>query len=232
MARATPGPRARRRARGFTLIELIVAVTLMALLSAVLFGSFRLAGKSWDTGDAHAEATSSMRLAAEFLKAQLEAQHPQRMKHIVDFPLLFAGSPTELVYAAPVPQRIQGGGVWLYRLRVMQDGEKSELVIDRMVPDVAAQTMPDIGGAEHSVLAENIAAVKFQYFGRDEGADLSTDPTWRDHWDSKQALPLTIRIDVTPAQGTAWPTIYASPREAAEAGCHGYDYNRQHCVTA
>ena len=36
--------------RGFTLIELLIALTLMALMSAILFGSLRMAGKSWDTG--------------------------------------------------------------------------------------------------------------------------------------------------------------------------------------
>jgi general secretion pathway protein J len=218
--------------RGFTLIELLIALTLMALMSAVLFGSLRLAGKSWDSGDAKAESTASMRLAEQFLRTQLEEQHPQRMKHIVDFPLIFSGGSDELQYAAALPSRVQGGGVWLYRLHVVQDGDQSSLVLDRMIPDVAATTMPEFSSPEHSVLAEGISDIKLQYYGRDENADLSVDPTWRDRWDSHQTLPLAIRIDVTPTHGMAWPTIYASPRNAPESGCRAYDATRQHCVSS
>ncbi len=220
-----------RRARGFTLIELLIALTLMALMSAVLFGSLRMAGKSWDSGDARAEATSNMRLAETFLRTQLEEQHPQRMKRIVEFPLLFTGTASELVYAAPLPARVQGGGVWLYRLRVVADGDHSSLILDRMVPDVSAATMPEFSSPDHSVLAEGITDLKLQYYGRDDGADVSVDPNWRDHWDSRQSLPLAIRIDVTPAHGAPWPTLYVMPRDAAESGCRGYDYTRMRCAS-
>jgi len=218
--------------RGFTLIELLIALTLMALMSAVLFGSLHLAGKSWDTGDARAEATSNMRLAEQFLRTQLEEQHPQRMKRIVEFPLLFSGNASELQYAAALPSRVQGGGVWLYRLRVARDGDKSALLLDRMIPDVTAATMPEFSSPEHSVLAEGIGEIRLQYYGRDDGADPTTQPTWRDRWDSHQALPLAIRIDVTPTHGAVWPTIFASPRNAPESGCRGYDYTRQRCVSS
>ena len=64
------------RHRGFTLLELIVALVLLALLSGVLFGSVKLAGRSTDGGEAKAAAAASMRLAQQFLRANLEAQHP------------------------------------------------------------------------------------------------------------------------------------------------------------
>ncbi len=222
-----------RMQRGFTLIELLIALTLMALLSAILFGSLRMAGKSWDTGDAKAEQMASMRLAAQFLHTQLEEQHPQRMKKMVDFPLLFTGNSDEVDYAAALPARVQGGGVWFYRLHVAQDGDRSLLVLDRMIPDVTGQALPEFSAtAEHSVLAEGIASLKVQYLGRDAGADPSVDPTWRDKWEDRQNLPLTIRIDVTPTQGSPWPSIYASPRTAPESGCRSYDPARQRCVAA
>ena len=84
-------------ARGFTLLELTIALTLLALLSAVLFGSLRLAGRSTDGGDAKVQAAASMRLAQEFLRTNLEAQHPLRMRKIVDSPLLFSGTRNGIV---------------------------------------------------------------------------------------------------------------------------------------
>jgi general secretion pathway protein J len=235
MTRRAPDATSRPRAqRGFTLIELLIALTLMALLSAVLFGSLRMAGKSADSGDARAEASAGMRLASQFLHTQLEEQHPQRMKKMPDFPLLFTGTTDELDYAAALPARVQGGGVWYYRLHVAQNGDQSLLVLDRLIPDVTATTLPVFGVADQgqSILAEGVQAIKVQYYGRDAGADVSQDPTWRTSWDDRQNLPLAIRIDVTTTRGTAWPPIFASPRTAPESGCKTYDSTRMRCVNA
>ena len=219
-----------RRERGFTLLELIVALVLLALLSTVLFGSVRFAGRSTDSGEAKVEAAASMRLAQEFLRANLEAQHPLRMRKIVDWPLLFTGGSDELRYAASLPARVAGGGIWFYRLRVRTDEARSPLVLERMIPDLSADAAPEFANAERSVLADGIASLKLAYFGRDENAAQAVTPTWRDQWTDTQRLPLLIRIDVTSKQGAPWPTLYVAPREAPEAGCRAWDAARERCA--
>jgi general secretion pathway protein J len=220
-----------RHHSGFTLLELTIALTLLALLSAVLFGSLRLAGRSTDGGEAKAEAAASMRLAQEFLRTNLEAQHPLRMRKIIEWPLLFRGAHDELRYAADLPPRVAGGGIWFYRLAVHSDESRSPLTLERVVPDLAADAPPEFANAERSVLAEGIAGLTLGYYGRDRDAATSVEPTWRDHWDDTQQLPLMIRIDVTPRKGPAWPTLYVTPREAPEAGCRAWDMARRRCVS-
>jgi len=215
---------------GFTLLELMVALTLLALLSAVLFGSLRLAGRSTEGGEAKAEASSSMRLAQEFLRTNLEAQHPLRMRKMVDWPLLFQGAKGELRYAADLPARVAGGGIWYYRLAIRSEDPRSPLTLERVAPDLAADALPDFSGADRSVLAEGIASLTLGYFGRDPDSLPGVAPTWRDHWEDTQQLPLVIRIDVQPKDGPAWPTLYVTPRAAPEAGCRAWDIGRHHCA--
>jgi general secretion pathway protein J len=216
--------------RGFTLLELIIALVLLGLLSAVLFGSVKLAGRSTDSGEARAGAAASMRLAQQFLRTNLEAQHPLRMRKMVDWPLLFAGGSDELRYAARLPTRVAGGGIWYYRLVVKTDTARSPLVLERMIPDLQADALPDFVNADRSVLAEDIASLKIGYFGREADAAATVAPSWRDQWSDPQRLPLMIRIDVTPKTGAPWPTLYVSPREAPEAGCRAWDIAREHCA--
>jgi general secretion pathway protein J len=216
--------------RGFTLLELMIALTLLALLTAVLFGSVRLVGRSTDGGEAKVEAASSMRLAEEFLRANLEAQHPLRMRKLVDWPLLFVGAGDELRYASELPARVAGGGIWFYRLAVHADEARAPLVLERIVPDLAADARPEFANAERSILAEGIASLKLGYYGRDADAALAAAPTWRERWDDTQRLPMLIRIDVTPKRGAPWPTIYVAPRESPEAGCRAWDAARQLCA--
>ena len=218
------------RHRGFTLLELIVALVLLAILSGVLFGSVRLAGRSTDAGTTKATDSATMRLVQQFLRANLEAQHPLRMRKMVDWPLVFAGANDELRYAAPLPARVAGGGIWLFRLVVRTDDARSPLVLERMIPDLSAAALPEFANADRSVLAENIASLRIGYFGRDADAGPNVAPTWRDRWSDPQRLPLMIRIDVAPKSGPPWPTLYVSPREAPEAGCRAWDIAREHCA--
>jgi general secretion pathway protein J len=224
----------RIRIEGFTLIELLVAVGLLALMSAVLFGSLGFAGRSWDAGEAKAENSAGMRLAGDYLRTQLTAQHPQRMRKIVEFPLLFSGDREEVRFTAALPGRVGLGGMWYFRLAVSPVSGKQEtaLVVDRMIPDLAALEMPNFNDAERSVIADDIKALKVSYYGRDKGASLDVAPSWRDRWDDTQLLPQLIRIEVAPRLGEPWPPIVVAPREAPEAGCRGWDTVRQTCVGA
>ena len=219
-----------RTARGFTLLELIVALVLFALLSGVLFGSLKLAGRSTDSGEAKAEAVSSTRLAEDFLRSNLAQEHPLRMRRIIQFPLLFTGRQDELRYASELPARVAGGGIWFYRLSVRSGDPKSPLVLERMIPDLSAASMPEFNDADRSVLADGIAKLAIGYFGRESGDMAATTPTWRDRWDDTQRLPLLIRIDVTPQHGRPWPTLYVAPREGPEAGCRAWDEARGQCA--
>jgi len=228
--RACGGARTRRKSRGFTLLELMIALTLLALLSAVLFGSLRLAGRSTDSGEAKAEAASSMRLAEEFLRTNLEAQHPLRMRKMLEWPLLFRGARDELRYASDLPARVAGGGIWYYRLAIRSEDPRSPLVLERVVPDLAADALPEFTEAERSVLALGIGELTLGYYGRDPDSLPSVPATWRDHWDDAQQLPLVIRIDVKPRNGPAWPTLYVTPRAAPEAGCRAWDVARHRCA--
>jgi general secretion pathway protein J len=218
------------RQGGFTLIELVIALVLMALIAALMFGSLSMAARSWDGGEAKANDVSSMRQTQAFLREQIEAELPLRVKKAVELPLMFAGEHDEIRYAAALPPRVQDGGAYFFRLAVVQRGDKSQLVLERTIPDPAATQNPEFTAAEHSVLADGIAELRISYFGRDANAADVDAPSWRDRWDDTQRLPLLMRIDVKPVKGAAWPTLVVEPRRAPESACASYDPVRSRCV--
>jgi general secretion pathway protein J len=230
VARSSAARRLSWGVAGFTLIELIIALVLLALIASLMFGSLSMAARSWDGGEAKAEAVSSMRQAQSFLREQIEAELPLRVKKAAELPLMFAGERDEIRYAAALPPRVQEGGAYFFRLAVMRNGDKSQLVLERTIPDPAATQNPEFNSADHTVLADDIAELHVSYFGRDANAADVDTPTWRDKWDDPQRLPLLMRIDVIPAKGLPWPTLTVEPRRAPESACASYDPTRNRCV--
>jgi general secretion pathway protein J len=222
--------RASSSARGFTLLELTIALVLLALMSAMMFGSLSFAGRSWDGGEAKATQVNEMRQTEEFLRAQLGSQYPLRIKKVGEFPLQFVGEHDELRFAAALPSRVAEGGVYFFRLAVVREDDKSRLVQYRVIPDPAATAPPDFHDASRSVLADGIAELRISYFGRDAGAVATDAPTWRDRWDDPQQLPMLVRIEVMPEKGPPWPQLVVEPRPAPEAGCRSWDTRRERCA--
>jgi general secretion pathway protein J len=223
----------RSRAPGFSLLELVIALSLLAIIAALLTGSLSMAARSWDGGEKKAGDVASMRQTQEFLREQITAELPLRLKKVAEMPLMFSGEHDEIRYAAALPPRVQEGGAWFFRLAVAKDGDKSRLVLERTYPDPTALENPQFSAdAERSVLADGIAELTITYFGRDENATDADTPTWRDRWDDKQRLPLLVKIEVKPQKGAAWPPLLVEPRRAPESACAAYDPARNRCVGA
>jgi general secretion pathway protein J len=223
--------RAHRYGQGFTLLELIVALLLLTLMSALLYGSLSLSANSWDRGEAKAQQASDMRLTEGFLRQALSAQHPLLFHKVADQPLYFLGTSDSLSFAAALPART-GGGMYYFRIALTPAGETSRLTLARLWPDYGATALPEFRDAEKSVLADDVAALRFAYFGRDPDSNEAATPTWRDRWDDPHVLPMLIRMEVKPAKSASWPPLIVEPRIAPEAGCRAWDANRNRCVAA
>jgi general secretion pathway protein J len=222
--------RARRtRQHGFTLLELTIALLLLALMSAVLFGSLKLSATSWDKGEAKTDRSNEMRLTEDFLRKTLTSQHPLRLHKAAERPLYFNGAQDSISFAAVPPGRAATG---MYYFRVMLTGgmEGQRLSLLRVIPDASETEPPGFDGADSSILAEGIAQMKIGYYGRDKDAAETAEATWRDRWDDPQRIPDLIRIDVTPVTGDPWPTLVVEPRISAQAGCRVTDPTGTRCL--
>ena len=64
------------RQSGFTLMELLVAITLFSLLSLVLTGSLRFGLTAWARGSEHAERVDQNLVAEDFLRRTIGDAYP------------------------------------------------------------------------------------------------------------------------------------------------------------
>lgn len=188
---------------GFTLLELIVAITLMGLVLVVLYSGLRLGLNSWDGGEQRAEATNRVRLAQEFLRRQLmqsiTAYHVnERQERVV----VFAGRPDGIEFVAPMLAQLGQGG--LYRVRI--DAADGRLWI-HWRPYLPAD--PEAGGERETTLLEGVSDVEWAYFGPDQEQQPESPPRWRTDWTNTQQRPQLVRLNLH-LQGEPWPDLVAA----------------------
>lgn len=204
--------------RGFTLLEMIIGITLLGFILVLLYGGLRLGTRSWDAGEKVVEASSRQAVVTEFLRKQLGSIYPLRWKpdEGQQEVLAFAGEPRSLRFAGYMPARLGTGGVHLLALEEEKDGEVSALRLRWRLPDPELKDFEFPDEDNQARLIKDIESIEFAYFGAESQ---EAEPAWHDAWHNETQLPVLIRVRVKPREGEPWPDVLVDVKLGGEGGC-------------
>jgi general secretion pathway protein J len=201
------------KARGFTLIEMLVALAVTALLGVMLLGLFSRIDRNVeavrDVGRRTTELRALFRLVRQDLQAML-AQPPSaapmsgraaryggldldQFSFVIRTPAVFgAGSPLQQVS---------------YRA---QDAGQEGVAVNRMV-----QPLQSAGtGAARTELVKGVSGFRVRY--------LTETGQWSERWPARGSrageLPRALRIEVEMQKGDVWHSTFAIPLARRVAG--------------
>ena len=181
----------RRGERGFTLIELVLALTIVAVMLTILFGGLRVSLRAWQRGEERAETLQHARSETQLLEQALSGIYPFRgklEKDSAEVIIFFRGEARRLSFVTvsppvPFPAPIAFTAVTLS----MDAGRSPGLAIREKV-------LPNFSPFEEvtpTLVDPTITAVRFRYL-RDADAG-----SWEESWDAGEERTLPQAVEVT-----------------------------------
>lgn len=167
-----------RNQRGFTLLEMLFALSILAIALALMLSALRLGASSWERGERAVEMASLKRSVVERLRMEAGSMYPYMDDEKGE--LLFSGKPGHIAFITSCCG--PSGGPWGGLRAVYYSSEGGGVRVGQAV--VPSASMFDVRGGSSSL--DGLSGIKFEYLG-DEG--------WAEEWDAEaqKALPKAVR---------------------------------------
>jgi general secretion pathway protein J len=198
--------RALRPAAGFTLLEVIIAVTLVALMSVVIWSAFRISIASWSRGTADIDVNQRRRTILDLVKKQMASIYgviaPVNIESGGTVYPIFWGERDSVQFVSLVSLRFQDNpGLTLVSYDLVADNGAagSYALVEREQPylgmDPTRESLFDRSDENSVAIFENLTSFSFEYL--DPGGQ-DRPPQWIQAWNPRDMgrLPTAIRVNM------------------------------------
>lgn len=194
----------RRHDAGFTLLEVLVSLLLMALVTALLPGALHLGQRALNSGEP-LQRSAAIMPARQFLSQRLAEAHVSFKRDAAGkIALDFSGEQAALSFVAPAVAAAREVGLVRYSLRSDNAGHPVRVVMQSLAVGAAGTPAP----LSEALLDTATSALSFRYFGRGAGEER---PSWHDTWKGEAELPRLVEVTFRhDAAAAATPETLAS----------------------
>lgn len=171
------------RRGGFTLLELILSITILIVVTIIIGSGFRLGVKAWERGEWEANETQRLRAVSGLMSQQLKSAYPYEMELNGEKVIIFQGESSSLLFVTTLTG--DGGVKWVrYSFK---DG--ALLFKEGRLPDKKFEEEIEKTSEDEEVIDRDITEFKFEY--------LSNDGEWEESWEFGKNLPKAVRVKLT-----------------------------------
>ena len=193
----------RRKAKGFTLIEVLIAMTLLSMMVVLLFGSLKICADSWEKGETKMTDVNEVAVVYNFFH-----QHLSLAKSLWnDFSneertFSFQGKAHSLQFVSAFPASADRSGLQLFSVALLSE-HNEQLIKVTLTPFFPAADGQAWDKEEES-LVRHVRDFTLAYFGSDDGVNTGS---WRDEWLAKDVLPRLVKINIKLENEIYWPEM-------------------------
>jgi general secretion pathway protein J len=193
---------------GFTLLEILISFSLIAVILVMMHGGIQLNLKISGKGQERIDANSQVRSVRAFLQKQLQGTLALALNDNTDDHRIryFKGSSDKMQFVGTMPGYLKRKGLYKKTLEIKTDNGVSSLVLSY----TPVNLLDDSTLPEQVILLSGINDLQFAYRTRNDEDRLQP---WQEEWDLPLLIPELIRIKLSFIQPDArlWPLFVSSP---------------------
>lgn len=209
------------RARGFTLLELLIAMVLASLLAVLTYAGLQLGLRSWEVSDRRLQALEAQYLTQALLRRLLESPRQRALRDTEGvLQMGYWGQPDGVIFIARLPQIDRSQQ--LYWVQLAQPEVEGSLnprtwqLVFRYLPFDAFGSVDwpllsellRTAGRQEILIGELAEPLQFEYLEQLSGREAS----WLSEWQLHEQLPALLRISSKQEGGVQ---LTVGPRELA-----------------
>ncbi len=199
------------RARGFSLVEVMLATVLLATGIGLAFATFANATQATERAEAMAQRQERLRAVQAFLRRQVEGTLPLPYEFVdaTGEATVFECDGRVLRLVSTMPGYLSRGGPQLQTFELVrgESGLRLQFTHQLLTPDGALD--PE---REPEVLLDGIAEARFEVRTLDDDGEPGP---WVDDWPNSDQIPRLVRLKLRMRDPRSqWPDLVAAPRLA------------------
>lgn len=215
-------PFARKSSNGFTLLELLISLTILAIVIVIVFGALRIGSRAWEKGEQDLENQQRMRVVFDLIKHQISSASAMKEITAEDGKAFFMkGDSTSLEFLSYVPVFPGDAGLVHVKYQVLENEEKGgdRLIFFEKGIVFSDKELENNGIDEDKnfhVLIPVAPDIRFEYLNL---GDQSENPQWVEQWDKTEGneLPLAVRLSAKYGKNGSVLTVIAPIGQVTES---------------
>ena len=189
--------------KGFTLIEVLIALTLLSIMVVLLFTSLKICADSWEKGENKINAVNEIAVVYNFFQHHLATAKPLfNTTATGEKSFSFQGNSQSMQFLSAFPASAGKLGLQLFSVTLLED-DSDQYINVALVPfiSLAEDEKPS---KEEVTLIKHVSEFKLSYFGSEDGL---TEGSWNEEWVDKAVLPSLVKINIRLTNGYFWPEM-------------------------
>ena len=193
---------------GFTLLEVLIGMSIMSIMMLLLFASLRICVQNWNAGERKIAQVSQAAIIQNFLQSKLHSAVPLDGDFLEEPQFSFQGSQDQMQFVAAMPASAGRLGLQLFKMSLQpaDRGEQGSVLQVEMHPFFPQGESDAQWTVKPVVILKKIHSLKFAYFGSDSDFR-NSDSSWQNNWLEKDSLPRLVSVDIELVDGELWPQL-------------------------